>query len=68
MTGTPDPNDQFVRSALARAGLAVDDPLPLVVAFERLTARLEAMWAVPETRYQEPAQTFQAAPSFVDWR
>jgi len=58
-----------VRDALAAAGLSPseDEVAGLVAGYPDWKARIEALYAIPETRYASPAVRFDASPTFADW-
>jgi aspartyl-tRNA(Asn)/glutamyl-tRNA(Gln) amidotransferase subunit A len=59
-----------VDSILTAAGLlevAPDERDAFAAAYAGSRAELEAMYALPETRYEVPALVFQAAPKLSQW-
>lgn len=59
----------IVRDALAAAGLSPSDEevAGLVAGYPDWKARIEALYAIAETRYASPAVVFDASPTFADW-
>jgi len=58
-----------VRAALAAAGLSPteEELAGLVAGYPAFRARIDALYAIPETRYASPALVFDPAPVFTDW-
>lgn len=58
-----------VTKLLRLAGLTPSDEeaAALAAAFNDQQRRIDAMWAVPETRYEAPAVVFDPDPSFANW-
>jgi hypothetical protein len=61
--------ESTVRALLAAARLSPseDEVAGLVAMYPDYRAGIEALYAVPETRYANPALVFDAAPVFADW-
>jgi hypothetical protein len=66
---TADATEITVRALLAAARLSPseEEVAELVAMYPDYKAGIEALYAVPETRYASPALVFDAAPIFTDW-
>ncbi|HEX4219964.1 MAG TPA: hypothetical protein VHZ02_16420 [Acidimicrobiales bacterium] len=64
-----DTTEAVVRSALFAAALSPseEEVASLVEGYADYRAGIDALYAVPETRYASPALTFSATPIFADW-
>jgi hypothetical protein len=64
-----DMTEAMVRSALHAAGLSPSEEeiASLAEGYGDYRAAIDALYAVPETRYASPALTFSATPVFADW-
>jgi hypothetical protein len=58
-----------VDTMLAAAGLRLpaDDRRALVELYRQYRPRVDALYEVPEARYEAPAQVFQAAGNLKRW-
>jgi hypothetical protein len=58
-----------VDAMLAAAGLApsADERVALTAMYAQFKPGVEALYAVPEARYEAPALVFQAAPKLAEW-
>ena len=58
----PDSAETIVRSLLSTAGLKLteDQIAGFVRVYPTLRAQADALYAIPEVRYEEPAVTFRA--------
>lgn len=61
--------ETVVRTMLGEAGLPASEEeiATLVKAYPRFKAGIEALYAVADARYEAPALTFKANPTFADW-
>jgi hypothetical protein len=62
-------SEATARTLLAAAGLSPSDEetAQLVEQYPLHLAGMNALWAMPETRYAVPALIFNPTPVFVDW-
>lgn len=62
-------SDETVRRLLAAARLTVpEDEIALIAAgYDLQRAGVDALYAVPEARYADPALRFRADARIVDW-
>ena len=58
-----------VRALVAAAGLAPSDEemAALIAAYPDLRARMDAMHALVEARYESPSLVFDPNPTFAEW-
>ena len=61
---------QMVDAMLAAAGLSpgATEREDLIATYAKFKPAVEALYAVPEARYEAPALVFQAAPKLTPWR
>jgi hypothetical protein len=67
---TPEPDQSAVVDALlAAAGLSPEatEREGLIATYAMFKPVVEALYAVPEARYEAPALVFQAAPKLTPW-
>lgn len=59
-----------VDTMLSAAGLSLppDERRALLELYRQYRPRVEALYAVPEARYEAPALVFDAAPKLTPWR
>jgi hypothetical protein len=67
-TNEPD-HSAVVDAMIAAAGLSPDatEREDLIAAYAGFKPLVEALYAVPEARYEAPALVFQAAPKLTPW-
>jgi hypothetical protein len=65
----PEDTDHTVRTLIAAAGLSPseEEMAILIAGYPAFKEGIEALYAVPETRYAAPALVFSATPTFADW-
>ncbi|GCD90162.1 hypothetical protein [Nocardioides sp. LS1] len=68
-TNEPD-HSAVVDAMIAAAGLSpsVTEREGLIATYGGFKPLVEALYAVPEARYEVPALVFQAAPKLTPWR
>jgi hypothetical protein len=62
-------DDAAIEAMLSAAGLqpSADEREALTVLYETFKPGVDALYALPEARYEAPALVFQAAPKLAAW-
>ncbi len=65
----PDGTEATVRGLVAAAGLkpSQHELATLIGAYPEFRARMDAMHALTEARYEVPSLVFDPDPTFIDW-